>query len=206
MKKLITVGVTMLAALSLTACASGSSSKKSGSNEKASSVNSSSAAKSSSKKASSSSKKAANGASIPTTADKEWFVKDNVFYAGNETMTFTKSEVRDGLDSGTKVLVIYTTIRNNSGKEQDPSNFYMVLHAKQKNDTSNVSLDPGMLGLDDNGNSPLQTYEDNLNNSLLPGKTVTAVLEYELKNTNPVTLEISNDSFDTIGTKTYQVQ
>ena len=205
MKKLIAMGVTLLAALTLAACGSNSGSKDSSSKtEKASKVDSS---KESSKKAASSSKKA-DAKTIPTTPDEDWFysAEQNVFYAGNETMTFTKSEVRDGVESGTKVLVIYNTIRNNSSEEQDPSNFYMVIHAKQKTDTSNVSLDPGMLATDDNGNSPLQAQEDNLNNSLLPGKTVETVLMFTLKNTNPVTLEFDNSTFDTIGTREYQVQ
>ena len=104
-----------------------------------------------------------------------------------------------------KVLVIYNTIRNNSKKEQDPSNFYMVIHAKQKTDTSNVQLDTGMVKMNDDGNSPLQAQEDNLQNSLLPGKTVETVLIYSLKNTNPVTVEFSNADFKTIGAKTYSV-
>ena len=205
MKKLIAMGVTLLAALTLAACGSNSGSKDSYSKtEKASKVDSS---KESSKKAASSSKKA-DAKTIPTTPDEDWFysAEQNVFYAGNETMTFTKSEVRDGVESGTKVLVIYNTIRNNSSEEQDPSNFYMVIHAKQKTDTSNVSLDPGMLATDDNGNSPLQAQEDNLNNSLLPGKTVETVLMFTLKNSNPVTLEFDNADFDSIGTREYQVQ
>nr|WP_241559464.1 DUF5067 domain-containing protein [Lacticaseibacillus hulanensis] len=157
-------------------------------------------------KATTTSKAPAND-TIPTDAKHEWFfnAKKNVFYAGNETMTLTKSEVRDGLD-GTKVLVIYNTIRNNSSKEQDPSNFYMVINAKQKTSTSNVDLDVGMMNSDENGNDPLQKQEDNLNNALLPGKTVETVLIFELKNTNPVTLEFSNSNFDTIGTKEYTIK
>lgn len=82
----------------------------------------------------------------------------------------------------------------------------MVVHAKQKTDTSNVQLDPGSIALDENSNDPLQTHEDNLNNSLLPGKQVDTVLMFTLKNTNKVTVEFSNSDFDTIGTKTYTVQ
>lgn len=205
MKKIIALGVMLVATLSLAACGSSSSSSKDSSKtENATKVDSS---KESSKKASSSSKSGDDKA-IPTTADKDWFYnsKKNVFYAGNETMTLTKSEVRDGVEDGTKVLVIYNTIKNNSDKEQDPSNFYMVIHAKQKTDTSNVTLDVGMIATDEQGNSPLQTQEDNLNNSLLPGKTVETVLEYTLKNTNPVTVEFANADFTTIGTKEYAVK
>lgn len=205
MKKLIALGVTIVAALSLAACGSSSGQKDSSSKtEKASKVDSS---KESSKKAASSSKKA-DTKIIPTTPDEDWFYSadQNVYYAGNETMTFTKSEVRDGYDNS-KVLVVYVTIRNNSKEEMDPSNFMMVITGKQKTDTSNVVLDPGTLDSDENGNDPLQTLEDNFNNSLLPGKTVQAVMLYKLINNNPVQLIMTDsDGVKNIGTREYKVQ
>lgn len=205
MKKLIALGVTIVAALSLAACGSSSGQKDSSSKtEKASKVDSS---KESSKKAASSSKKA-DTKTIPTTPDEDWFYSadQNVYYAGNETMTFTKSEVRDGYDNS-KVLVVYVTIRNNSKEEMDPSNFMMVITGKQKTDTSNVVLDPGTLDSDENGNDPLQTLEDNFNNSLLPGKTVQAVMLYKLINNNPVQLIMTDsDGVKNIGTLEYKVQ
>ncbi len=205
MKKLIALGVTIAAALSLAACGSSSGQKDSSSKtEKASKVDSS---KESSKKAASSSKKA-DTKTIPTTPDEDWFYSadQNVYYAGNETMTFTKSEVRDGYDNS-KVLVVYVTIRNNSKEEMDPSNFMMVITGKQKTDTSNVVLDPGTLDSDENGNDPLQTLEDNFNNSLLPGKTVQAVMLYKLINNNPVQLNMTDsDGVKDIGTREYKVQ
>lgn len=195
MKKTILSGFALLAALTLAGCSSSNSASKGSSSAKTEkAVN----------KATSTKKKLTT-ASVPTDADHEWFFKDPVFYAGNETMTLTKSEVRDGVEDGQKVLVIYNTIRNNSKKEQDPSNFYMVVHAKQKTETSNVQLNPGLIKSGDDGTDPLQAQEDNLQNSLLPGKTVETVLIYSLKNTNPVTIEFSNADFKTIGTKTYNV-
>ena len=188
MKKLLTILASLfMVSIVLTACGSQSNSNSEKATNKATS-----------------SKKATK--SIPTDANHEWFYRDNVFYAGNETMTLTKSEVRDGAEPGTKVLVIYNTILNNSKKEQDPSNFYMVVHAKQKNANSNVNLTPGILKSDDNGNTPLQTESDNLNNSLLPGKTVDTVLIFKLENMNKVTLEFSNADSHVIGNKTYDVQ
>lgn len=205
MKKLIALGVTIVAALQLAACGSSSGKKDSFSKtEKASKVDSS---KESSKKAASSSKKA-DTKTIPTTPDEDWFYSadQNVYYAGNETMTFTKSEVRDGYDNS-KVLVVYVTIRNNSKEEMDPSNFMMVITGKQKTDTSNVVLGPGTLDSDENGNDPLQTLEDNFNNSLLPGKTVQAVMLYKLINNNPVQLIMTDsDGVKDIGTREYKVQ
>jgi len=198
-KTILLVGTMLSAALLLSACSNDRGSSKD-SAEKASKVESKKSTKQSTKKSSSEPVK------IPTSPDKEWFYNDNVFYAGMETMTLTKSEIRDGIEDGEKVLVIYNTIKNNSDEEQDPSNFYMVIQAKQKNETSNVSLDVGMLALDDNGENPLQVQEDNLNNSLLPGKTVETVLMFTLKNDNPVTLEFSNNEFEVIGTKTYSVK
>lgn len=205
MKKLIAMGFTLMAALSLAACGSNSGSKDASSKtEKVSKVDSS---KESSKKAANSSSKA-NTRTIPTTPDEEWFYSadQNVYYAGNETMTFTKSEVRDGYDNS-KVLVVYVTIRNNSKEEMDPSNFMMVITGKQKTDTSNVVLDPGTLDSDENGNDPLQPLEDNFNNSLLPGKTVQAVMLYKLINNNPVQLIMTDsDGIKEIGTREYKVQ
>ncbi|KRK37321.1 hypothetical protein FC62_GL001437 [Amylolactobacillus amylotrophicus DSM 20534] len=197
-KTILLVGTMLSAALLLSACSNDRGSSND-SAEKASKVESKKSTKQSTKKSSSEPVK------IPTSPDKEWFYNDNVFYAGMETMTLTKSEIRDGIEDGEKVLVIYNTIKNNSDEEQDPSNFYMVIHAKQKTDTSNVNLDPGTLALDENGNNPLQAQEDNLNNSLLPGKTVETVMMFKLVNDTPVTIEFSNEDFTTIGTKTINV-
>ena len=197
MKKVLGIAMVSLCAMTLAACSS------KGSNKKESSTSSSKVEKATNR---TTTKKAAEPNTIPTDADHDWFFKDNVFYAGNETMTLEKSEVLDGAESGTKVLVLHTTILNNSKKEQDPSNFYMVVHAKQKTDTSNIDLTPGSLSIDDNGNSPFQDEQDNLNNALLPGKKVNAVLMFTLKNSNPVTVEFSNADFAKIGTKTYDVK
>ncbi|MCM6843370.1 DUF5067 domain-containing protein [Latilactobacillus curvatus] len=196
MKKILGIVSVSLCAISLAACGSKGAEKKttSSSSKVEKAVN-----KTTKKDASKSNE-------IPTDADHNWFFRDNIFYAGNETMTLNKSEVLDGSEAGSKVLVLHTTILNNSKKEQDPSNFYMVIHAKQKTDTSNVDLTPGTLAIDENGNSPLQAEQDNLNNALLPGKKVNTVLMFTLKNNNPVTVEFSNADFSKLGTKTYNVE
>lgn len=204
MKKELAMGMTLLAVGTLLA-GCGNSGDSSSKTEKAKDVTNSKVAKKSSKKKSSSSK-SEKATTIPTDDKHDWFFKDDVFYAGMETYRLTKSEIRDSVDSGKKVLVIYTDITNNSDEEQDPSNVYMVVHAKQKTDTSNISLDPGMIASDENGDNPLQEYEDNLNNALLPGKTVTGIISFELVNDNPVSVEFDNEDFDTIGTKEYQVK
>lgn len=46
----------------------------------------------------------------------------------------------------------------------------MVVHAKQKTDTSNVDLTPGPLSIDDNGNGSFQNEQDNLNNAYYPAR------------------------------------
>ncbi|WIE01426.1 DUF5067 domain-containing protein [Latilactobacillus curvatus] len=196
MKKLALITTIALASLTLAACGNNNSS------DKTTNSTSSKAEKAINK----TSKKESKTSGVPTDADHKWFFKDDIFYAGNETMTLKSSEIRDGAEEGTKVLVLHTTILNNSKKEQDPSNFYMVIHAKQKTDTSNIDLNPGTLAIDGNGNSPLQTEQDNLNNALLPGKKVDAILMFTLKNTNPVTIEFSNADFSKLGTKTYNVE
>lgn len=99
-KKVITIGATILVGLSLAACGNSSDSS----------------ASSSEKAANKTTSKVKDSTSVPKDANHDWFFKNNIFYAGNETMTLTKSEVRDGAESGTKVLVIYNTILNNSKK------------------------------------------------------------------------------------------
>lgn len=192
MKKKYILSATLLACtgLALTACSNSNNS------------NSASSSKSSSSKVNKPKKV------VPSdkAKDRTWTYKNKVFDAGIETYKFTKSEVRDSATEGKKLLVLYCDVTNNSKKEQDPSNVYMVMHAYQKTDTSNVQLDPGSAALYDNGNDPLQEYDDNLNNKLLPGKTVKACVAYELKNDNPVTVKFENSDFDTIGQEIYQIK
>ena len=141
----------------------------------------------------------------PNASERKWTYKNNVFDAGNETYKFTGWSVMNSVNEGKKVLVLYCDVTNNSTEEMDPSNVYMVVHAYQKNETSNVQLGPGMVELDENGNDPLQQYEDGMNNRLLPGKTVKAVMLFEFNNDNPVRVEFSNPEFETIGIKNYKV-
>lgn len=141
----------------------------------------------------------------PNASERKWTYKSNVFNAGNETYKFTGWDVINSVHEGKKVLVLYCDVTNNSTEEMDPSNVYMVVHAYQKNETSNVQLYPGMVELDENGNDPLQQYEDGMNNRLLPGKKVKAVMLFEINNDNPVRVEFSNPEFETIGIKNYKV-
>ena len=141
----------------------------------------------------------------PNASERKWTYKNNTFDAGNETYKVTDWDVMNSAHEGKKVLVLYCDVTNNSTEEMDPSNVYMVVHAYQKNETSNVQLGPGMVELDENGNDPLQQYEDGMYNKLLPGKTVKAVMLFEFNNTNPVRVEFSNPEFETIGIKNYKV-
>lgn len=159
-----------------------------------------------------SSKKSENTEKVSTKksddpSDRKWTFKNNVFDAGNMTYKITKSELMDSAaEDGSKTFVLYTDVTNNSSKNMDPSNIYMVVHAFQQNDTSRVQLNPGMVALDENANNPLQTQEDALDNELLPGKTAQAVFMFDLQNTNDVVVEYSNADFKKIGSKTYQIQ
>jgi len=186
MKKLITVAVAALALLSLSACGNSSST-------------------SSSSKGSSSVEKASSTKSTDPSKDK-WTFKDNVFSAGIETYKFTKSEVRESAQPNKKVLVLYCDITNNSKKEQEPNNIFMVLHAYQKTDTANKMLETGTVKFDDNGNNPIQKFEDGLNDKLLAGKTTQAAIVFTLVNTNNVSVEFQNANGTKIGQKVYQVK
>ncbi|MQS75020.1 hypothetical protein [Companilactobacillus halodurans] len=95
-----------------------------------------------------------------------------------------------------------------STKTINKKNYQNELNVKGLTNNSNVDLNPGTVALDENGNSPTQEYEDNLQNSLLPSKTVTGVLIFDIgkDNANPINLEFSNSDFETIGTKTYNIK
>lgn len=151
---------------------------------------------------------ATNKASNDTTdpSKRPWTFKNNVYAAGILTYKFTKSEVRDSVTDGKKVLVILADVTNNTDKEQDPSNIYMVMHAFQKTATANKDLEPGILKSDDNLQTPFQAETDALNDKLLGKKTTTVAISFELENDSPVTVKFDNPDFQTIGEKTYDVK
>lgn len=193
MKKALLVTGLLLSTLIFTACGSSTSSDKKADSSQASS---------------SKVEKASSSKTNPKDASNDkWSFKNNTFAAGILTYKFVKSEVSDsGLDDKSKVIVLHTDITNNSDKEQDPSNIFMVLHAYQKTDTANKDLNPSSAPYDSDMNVPLQKENDALNDKLLPGKTVRAVIVYTLENKNDVTLKFSNADFKTIGEKIYSVK
>lgn len=141
----------------------------------------------------------------PNASERKWTYKNNVFDAGNETYKFTGWDVMNSAHEGKKVLVLYCDVTNNSTEEMDPSNVYLVVDAYQKNEASNMRLSSGMVECDENGNNPLQQYEDALYNKLLPGKTVKAAIWFEFNNDSPVRVEFKNSELETIGIKNYKV-
>lgn len=141
----------------------------------------------------------------PKASERKWTYKNNVFDAGDETYKFTGWDVMNSANEGKKVLVLYCDVTNNSTEEMDPSNIYLVVDAYQKNEASNMRLSSGMVECDENGNNPLQQYEDALYNKLLPGKTVKAAIWLEFNNDSPVRVEFKNSELETIGIKNYKV-
>ena len=141
----------------------------------------------------------------PKASERKWTYKNNVFDAGDETYKFTGWDVMNSANEGKKVLVLYCDVTNNSTEEMDPSNVYLVVDAYQKNEASNMRLSSGMVECDENGNNPLQQYEDALYNKLLPGKTVKAAIWFEFNNGSPVRVEFKNSELETIGIKNYKV-
>lgn len=162
--------------------------------DKKSDTKSSESKKSESKKTA----KSESSMSIPTTDDQPWFFKNDVFYAGMETYKLTGAEVVQGWGDK-QVLAIKMDVINNSDKPQVPGNVFMVMDAKQTNGTSNLKLGTGL-------SDAYQQEQDNANNELLPGKTVSIVQLFELQNDSPVVVEFQDANFDVLGTKTYEVK
>ena len=138
---------------------------------------------------------------------KRWLFQKNTYTAGNATYRFTKSRLVRGDDRGTTVLVLYCDITNNSEEKYDPSNVYMYIHAYQKTgDRTRKQLEPGIAKRDSYGKNPLQKYEDNIQNKLLPHKTAHAVIVFKLENKQNVMVSFENSNFETISTKSYVIQ
>lgn len=198
LKKAITLSSVVLLASGLFGCSNSSTTSKS--NENSSTNSASSSSKVEETKSTSSVKPDANA------KNRTWTYKDDVFDAGIETYKFTSSKVVNYSSTDkTKVLVLFCDVTNNSDKEQDPSNVYMVVHAYQKTDTSDVQLDAGSQPANENGDLMYQKLTDNLTNKLLPGKTAKACLFFKLKNSNPVKVTFEDSEFNEIGSKTYDI-
>lgn len=187
MKKSLTLGVVLISSIILAACGNKNSNVATNHSSSSSKV-----------------EKATSKKTDPS--KRKWTYKNNIFDAGIETYKFTKTEIRDSATEGKKVLVIYCDITNNSKKEQDPSNIYMVVHAYQKTGTADKNLSVGMNAYDDNGNDPLQKYNDGLQDKLLAGKTTHAAIMFTLVNDNDVTVTFQNPEFKTIGKKVISVK
>lgn len=187
MKKSLTLGVVLISSIILAACGNKNSDVATNHSSSSSKV-----------------EKATSKKTDPS--KRKWTYKNNIFDAGIETYKFTKTEIRDSATVGKKVLVMYCDITNNSKKEQDPSNIYMVVHAYQKTSTADKNLSVGMNAYDDNGNDPLQKYNDGLQDKLLAGKTTHAAIMFTLVNDNDVTVTFQNPEFKTIGKKVISVK
>lgn len=187
MKKSLTLGVVLISSIILAACGNKNSDVATNHSSSSSKV-----------------EKATSKKTDPS--KRKWTYKNNIFDAGIETYRFTKTEIRDSATEGKKVLVMYCDITNNSKKEQDPSNIYMVVHAYQKTGTADKNLSVGMNAYDDNGNDPLQKYNDGLQDKLLAGKTTHAAIMFTLVNDNDVTVTFQNPESKTIGKKVISVK
>lgn len=137
--------------------------------------------------------------------NNKWHFKGNTFYAGKLNTTFTKGEIIDGMND-TKIFVLHGNMTNISKEEADAQAMYAVVHAYQKTDSKNQKLDPGVPAVNDDFSIPYQSESDNLNQSVLPGKSVPVVLEYTIVNNNPITVTFENSTFKKVGSKTYNIK
>lgn len=130
-----------------------------------------------------------------------WSFKGSTYKAGNLKFDFGKSEIVDGYD-GKKLIAIHAKMTNISDKEMDSSAMYSVVSAYQKTDTQNKKLEVGTV----KDNDKIRTECENLDQKLLPGKTVDVAIVFSLENDNDVTVHFENAEFKELGTKTYSVK
>ena len=145
--------------------------------------------------------------------------KEGTFKCPEFTIKLTKTTVGIDKSDQTKGIIVYFDITNTSKKSLQPSEALYYLKLKQSNGKSNYNLDSGFDSsealfpthnddgsiLEDNdlydSNSDKQdkfqkSYEDPLNADLLPGKTVTVVQGYKLKDSShPVYVKAYKDDY-----------
>nr|WP_238480080.1 DUF5067 domain-containing protein [Fructobacillus papyriferae] len=150
-----------------------------------------------------------NDGQLPTfcksKTSNKWHFRGNTYYAGKLNTTFTSGEIIDGMN-GTKVFILHGKMTNVSKEEADASAMYAVVHAYQKTNSTNQKLDPGVPAVNDDFSVPYQTESDNLNQKVLPGKTVPVVLEYTLVNNNPINVTFEDAKFNKVGSKSYKIK
>jgi outer membrane murein-binding lipoprotein Lpp len=119
-------------------------------------------------------------------ADTSISFKNKVLTTHKMTVKFDSSKIMTDED-GKKVIMLYVTIANTTGKNLDVDDEWTnFVTANQLTDTSNVDLDSTWLSGKD------EKKEDFFTNDLLPGKTVKAAYAYTLENNKTVKLTFSD--------------
>lgn len=134
---------------------------------------------------------------------------NGTFKIKKATFKITAVKVMPSSEDGKSVMVFECDITNNSKKEfdlMDKMNPYEFIHASQRTSNANKSLDPGMVGLDDNADSLEKDRDDVMSNdSVLPGKTVKGDFSFTLVNDKKVKLKFSDGNYNNFATKSYKV-
>ncbi|MCD2257386.1 DUF5067 domain-containing protein [Lactobacillus sp. CC-MHH1034] len=167
---------------------------------------------SSSSRAASSSSSSSSVANTPASndtshADNQATQKPTASFSGDQLTTdigifkITASKVLNGIDED-KVLAVEFDFTNTTNEEQEPE-FDHYATAFQTTDTQNKELNSGSVDVE---NNPEETREDVMYDKVLPGKTIQGVEIWQLENTNPVTIKMSDTDSHDIGTKVINVQ
>lgn len=181
MKKIVTLGFTLLATVTLAACGNSSSSKKD------------------------SSSSSQNVHKVSTQKSPTKYFKNNVLKMTDIKMTITKELVIKPGDKGNEygkkpVFAIWFDLQNTSNKKITPLDVIPILEATQEGDSTDRKLDVGI--------SPDQKMTDIQDDVIKKGKTSKGAIAYELKDTKtPVVLTASaTTNGATIGKQTYNIK
>lgn len=196
MRKVVTVGVTLLVALLLSACGNSSSSSK---------KSSSSSAKTE-KLIDKTGTKDEKNEQLKKAKSEGFYLSGDTYHTNNLTYKITDKELRNSNDAGKNVLVLKMDITNTTTKKVDLQSddaLYTYIHAYQKTKNTEKKLDPGIIKSNADGSSPEQAREDASTSKLLPHKTVKGIMVFSLINSSQVKVTFSDKNYNEIFSKNY---
>lgn len=182
MKRLITIGVALLAVMSLTACSSSSKDSKSASSSKNSDVH-----------------------TVKTETKRSQYFKNNFLKLNEMTLKITKTKLIPAGNKGNEysdktVFAVWYTIKN-TGKDTDIDavSAALVLSASQDSKNSVKSLEVA--------SNPDQKLTDIQDDKIKKGKSGNGSMAWEVRNNNPITLTATGLHTTTkIGTQVYKIK
>lgn len=196
LKKMSIVFATAISVLALAACGN----QESKADKKLKAENSSLKAANSSLKASAKANETASDDSEDASTSGETpakaSFKNKVLTTPKMTAKVTGTKIVFDEDEGDRIMVVFVDIKNTTDHDLDPyDEWSSYVTPKQKSATSNIELETAYAS------DHYEAQQDAMDNDVLAGKTIHAAQGYTLKNSNTVSLLVTDyDTEKSLGT------